>query len=385
MRREITMPVVSDEAEEGVLVTWFVVPPASVREGDLVAEVQVEKVSEEVHAPADGTLVATLVEQGGVVAQGAAIGVLEVGAPEGGPPSAPPSAPAGAPAGATAEAPGAPAPASPSARRLAKELGVDLGGVAGSGPGGRIVEADVRAAAEGAGPAAPAKDAGTGPAAEPVSAMRRAIATRLTAGLREAAQLTITAEADLTDLEAELARRREGAPARPTYTAAIVAACARALGAHPRLAASLTEEGLVGADSLDVGVAVALEDGLIVPVVRAADTKGVVALAGEIADLAARAREGRLEREETAGAVFSVTSLGAHRVDAFTPLLDLPQTAILGVGRARPRPAVVAGQIVPRTLCVLSLTFDHRAVDGAPAAAFLDDVIAALEGPAELP
>jgi pyruvate dehydrogenase E2 component (dihydrolipoamide acetyltransferase) len=128
-------------------------------------------------------------------------------------------------------------------------------------------------------------------------------------------------------------------------------------------------------------VAVALEDGLVVPVVRDAAAKSLEELDREIAHLAERARSARITLEETQGAVFSVTNLGGYRVDAFTPLLDPPQTAILGLGRARPRPAVVGQTVAVRTLAVLSLTFDHRVVDGAPAAAFLDQVVATLEDP----
>jgi pyruvate dehydrogenase E2 component (dihydrolipoamide acetyltransferase) len=129
---------------------------------------------------------------------------------------------------------------------------------------------------------------------------------------------------------------------------------------------------------------VALDDGLVAPVVRSADALDLGALTASIRQLAERARAGAVTAPETQGAVMSVTSLGAHRIDAFTPLLDLPQAAILGVGRARPRPAVVGGEIAIRTLMVLSLTFDHRVVDGEPAAAFLDHVIAMLEDPATL-
>jgi pyruvate dehydrogenase E2 component (dihydrolipoamide acetyltransferase) len=214
--------------------------------------------------------------------------------------------------------------------------------------------------------------------------MRRTIATRLTAGLREAAQLTLTAEADATDLEAELARLGGESGRRPSYTAAVVRACALALPDHPRMARRWSADGLVPVEAVDIGVAVAVDDGLVVPVLRGADGKGLARISDEIAELAERTRAGRISTPETQGAVMSVTSLGAHRVDAFTPLLDLPQAAILGVGRARPRPAVVDGQVVARTLMVLSLSIDHRVVDGEPAAAFLDRVIALLEEPAAL-
>jgi pyruvate dehydrogenase E2 component (dihydrolipoamide acetyltransferase) len=371
MRQEILMPTLSDEAEEGVLVTWFVVPGTPVRADQLIAEVQVEKVSEEVYAPADGRLTEILVQAGEIVRQGAPIAVLEVGV-------------AGAAPAPATRAPTRPAtaPVSPSARRVARELAVDLSTVTGSGPGGRIVEADVRAAATQG--AAQEPTAGPAPAVEPLSPMRRAVAARLTTGLREAAQLTLTAEADATDLVSEIARLSGQWNRRAGYIEMIVRACALALGDHPRVARQWTEEGLVTPQSIDIGVAVAVEDGLIVPVVRQADAKGLAELNREIADLAERARSGKLTTPETRGATFSVTSVGAHRVDAFTPLLDLPQSAILGVGRARPRPAVIDGQVVPRTLMVLSLTIDHRVIDGDPGAAFLDRVIALLEDPGSL-
>jgi pyruvate/2-oxoglutarate dehydrogenase complex dihydrolipoamide acyltransferase (E2) component len=375
MRQEILMPTLSDEADEGVLVAWFVVPGAPLRADQLVAEVQVEKVSAEVYSPADGRLAETLVQPGEVVRQGAPIAVLEVGAP-----AAAPGPEVAAPSPA-APPPTAPTPASPSARRLARELGVDLTAVAGSGPGGRIVETDVRAAAESTGGVEAGPPA---PEVEPLSPMRRTVAARLTAGLREAAQLTLTAEADATDLAAEMARLGDRWGRRAGYIEMIVRACALALRDHPLAGSRWSETGIVPPASIDVGVAVSVEGGLIVPVVRNADTKGPEELGREIAGLAERARAGQITTPETRGAVFSVTSLGAHRIDAFTPLLDLPQAAILGVGRARLRPAVVDGEVVPRTLMVLSLTIDHRVIDGDPAAAFLDSVIALIEAPASL-
>ncbi len=341
MRRPVLMPSLSEDADEGIVVAWFAQPGALVAEGELIAQVQVEKTSADVHSPAAGRLAEIVVPAGEAVRAGEPIAVVdtELGAAPGG------AAPA--------------APSSPSARRLARELGIDLATLAGSGPHGRIVEADVRAVAQGDG------------AVEPLGPMRRTIASRMTTALRTAAQLTLTAEADVTQLV------QAGTP----ITAAAVRASALSLRTHPRLGARLTERGRELPDSLDIGVAIALDDGLVVPVVRAADGKDLAALAYEIAALAERARENRIATAETRGAVFSVTNLGAHRVDAFTPLLDLPQTAILGLGRARPRPAVVDGAVVGRTLMVLSLTFDHRVVDGEPAAAFLDDVVAALEQP----
>lgn len=371
MRREVPMPRLSEEAEEGMLVTWLVEPGAIVREGDLLAEVQVQKVSADVEAPARGRVVELLLQAGDVVKQGDPIAVIEetTGAETPAPPPSP------APAARAA-------PATPAARRLARELGVDLSGVAGSGPEGRVVEADVRAAAE-AGP--PRAETEPGPGWRvPLSPMRRAIAERLRAGLASTAQLTVTAEADVTILSAALDRLTGEWARRASYTEAVVRASALALRNHPKLGTRLTEAGLEYPERMDIGVAVALEEGLIVPVVRDADGKDLETLGREIEDLAERARDGRLSPAQTEGGVFSVTNLGAYSVDAFTPLLNPPQSAILGVGRARPRPAVVDGRIEVRTILVLSLTFDHQVVDGVPAAAFLAEVVHLLESPDHL-
>lgn len=378
MRHDILVPRISDSAEEGVLVTWFIEPGTWVHEGDLVAEVQVEKTSAEIRAPASGTIAELLVEPGAVIVQGQSITTLDTVEKSVEPsqaPSTPESATEGPPVTApalAANAPvGQPLAASPAARRLALELGVALASIAGTGPAGRIIEADVRAAA--------AEGSRAGLVA--LTPMRRAIAERMRRGLLEAAQLTITAEADVTALAERLAASSTLAGQRATYTAAIVRASALALQNHPRVGAAWTDDGLRLPEQIDIGVAVALDDGLVVPVVRNAASKTLAQLDREIADMAERARTAHLTEADTRGAAFSVTNLGAYRIDAFTPLLNPPQTAILGLGRARPRPAVVDGMIAVRTIVVLSLTFDHRVLDGVPAAAFLDAVITVLEDP----
>lgn len=361
MPTDVVFPQLSEDVEEGVLVTWFVEPGGRVSAGDLVASVQVEKVEEDVYAPTEGTVTELLAGPGDVVAQGAVI--ARIGAPGEGPSTtaAPPATEAPG-----AEAPAAAAPrvaASPVAKRVARELGLDLAGITGTGPGGRIVEADVRRAA-----ATPA-------AGEPLPASRRLMATRLHDWQATTAQFTLTTEVDVTAL----------AQRRPPWTAAAVVAAGRALRRHPRLARRWQDDRLVAADAIDVGVAVALEDGLVAPVVREADGRDLADVAAAVADLSERAREGGLTIDEVTGAVFTVTSLGGHPIDAFTPLLHPPQVAILGVGRARERPAVVDGRIEPRMLLVLSLTVDHRVVDGDPAAAFLADVADLLgQGPGGL-
>jgi pyruvate dehydrogenase E2 component (dihydrolipoamide acetyltransferase) len=214
--------------------------------------------------------------------------------------------------------------------------------------------------------------------------MRRAIAERLSAWLGSTAQVTLTAEADVTALANELERLSAGSQRRASYLEAVVRGLALALHNHRAVGARWTEAGLAYSDRHDIGVAVALPDGLIAPVVRDADRKDLAALGREIAELADRARAGGLTPAEVEGGALSVTNLGAYRIDGFTPLLSPPQTAIVGMGRARWKPAVVDGAIVPRLLMVLSLTFDHRVVDGTPAAAFLTEVVGLLEEPESL-
>jgi pyruvate dehydrogenase E2 component (dihydrolipoamide acetyltransferase) len=317
-------------------------PGDHVTVGDLMASVQVEKVEQEVYAPVEGEVLELLVPPGEVAEQETPI--ARIGAP-------------GEASAVGASAP--PVPASPAAKRVAKELDVDLASVRGTGPGGRIVEDDVRGAAPSAGPG------------EPLPGPRRLMAQRMHDWLGTTAQITLTSEVDVTDLAAS----------DPSWAAALVRACALALVRHPLLSRRWDEDRLVMAGSIDLGVAVALDDGLVVPVVREADTKDLATLATEISDLAHRARAGGLAVHDVSGAVFTVTSLGMYPIDAFTPLLQPPQTAILGAGRATARPAVVGGRIEVRTLQVLSLTVDHRVIDGAPAAAFLAEVGALLADP----
>lgn len=362
MATEVLFPHMSDEVDEGVLVTWFVEPGAHVEAGALVASVQVEKVDQEVYAPVSGQILELLVDQGDVARQGAPIARIgaadEAAAP--GPTGVAP--PTGAPRPSPVPEPLAAPIASPAARRVAGELGVDLATVRATGPGGRIVEDDVRRAA-----AAP-------PAGEPLPGARRLLADRLRNWLAATAQFTLTSEVDVTDLAAR----------QPQWTAAVVRACALALRSHPRLASRWHDDRLVPPDTIDIGVAVSLDEGLVVPVVHRADEKDLPTLAEEITALAERARAGTLTIDDVSGAVFAVTNLGGYPIDGFTPLVHQPQTAVLGVGRARARPAVVDDRIQPRTTLVLSLTVDHQVTDGAPAAAFLADVATLLSHPANL-
>ncbi|MFN8556399.1 MAG: dihydrolipoamide acetyltransferase family protein [Dehalococcoidia bacterium] len=281
--------------------------------------------------------------------------------------------------------------ASPLARRLAEQHGIDLRAVRGSGPGGRIVQEDVeRVIATGAAPPAPAAPAltpTTAPAAGatvPFAGLRRTIADRLHGALQQMAQLTITTEADVTELvrlRTQLVEEWQADGVRPTYTDLVVKAAARALRDHPSVNASLDGDVIRLHAEIHVGVAVALESGLIVPVVRQADRTPLKRLSRTVATLAERARAGTLGFDDVAGGTFSVTSLGMYEVDTFTPIINPPQAAILGVGRIRESVALVGREVVERRVMALSLTIDHRILDGAPAAEYLRRVKHLLERP----
>ena len=260
----------------------------------------------------------------------------------------------------------------PAARRLARQNGIDLATVQGSGPGGRILIADVEQAIA---PPPQADAEGV-----PLTGMRRAIASRMMQSLQMMAQVTLTTEADLTSamtLRAGLARQWDGL----SPLAMVIKATARALGDHPRLNAVQGEDQYQVMPSIDIGIAVSLDEGLITPVLRGADGKGLEQIAAESRELSSMVREGRAKPEDVTGGTFTITNLGAHGVDGFTPIINPPQVAILGVGRVVEKPVIHDGEIVKGWTMYLSLTFDHRVVDGSPAAEFLETIRCYLEDP----
>jgi pyruvate dehydrogenase E2 component (dihydrolipoamide acetyltransferase) len=286
--------------------------------------------------------------------------------------------------------------ASPRARRRAEEAGVDLASLKGTGSTGRIRERDVIAVAKPqATMAAAAHTAPSAPTARvtsdtrrtlAVSPVRKTIASRMTAAVHETAPVTLTARCDATNLvnlrDQFRAAGRGAAEAVPGYNEMLVKLTAMTLERHPLLAAQWSERELLLPDRFHISVAVDTEAGLLAPVVRDADRLTLHELAAELRRLADRARKGQLSADEMQGGVFTITNLGMFKIDAFTPIINLPQCAILGVGRIAREPAVVNDQVVPRDQITLSLTFDHRVVDGAPAARFLNDLRLALENPA---
>jgi pyruvate dehydrogenase E2 component (dihydrolipoamide acetyltransferase) len=295
--------------------------------------------------------------------------------------AAPAAASAPAPASAAlapAGAAGGEVLASPAAKRRARELGVDIALVPPAAPGKRVTTDDVEAFAAAQAAAPPSAEAAP-PAVTgrvvPFEGVRRVVAERLTESLQVMAQVTVSREVEVAGL---VARRRELAPGfeaatgvRLTYTDLLVETVARLLPEHALLNATLADEGIVVSEAVHMGVAVALEDGLIVPVIRDADTRPLGEIARERMRLAEKAQAGSLTIDEIEGGTFTISNLGAFGADAFTPIVNPPQCAILGVGRIVDKPAVVGGQVTVRPMMWLSLTFDHRIVDGAPAARFL--------------
>lgn len=290
----------------------------------------------------------------------------------------------------------------PAARRLARELGVDLADISGSGPGGRIQSRDVQAIAQSPITQSPIAQS---PIANrpinptpvrrtvPLTGMRRTIAQRLTASVQQIPQFTASVDVNMeraTRIIADI-RSAPGADDGPkvTVTALLVKACAWALARHPGVNASWQEENgkaeIVEWGEINVGVAVALDAGLIVPVIRHADRRSLAEIAGDLADLAGRAKTGKLTPNELAGGTFTISNLGMVGVDRFTAIINPPQAAILAVGRTVPRPVVdQRGQIVVQPQADFTLTADHRLIDGALAGRFLADLRGALEFPGRM-
>jgi pyruvate dehydrogenase E2 component (dihydrolipoamide acetyltransferase) len=267
--------------------------------------------------------------------------------------------------------------ATPLARRMAEEEGLNLSSVPGSGPGGRITEDDILRALDGQ------TEVGVAiPKVIPFTGMRHAIAEGMMDSLHSMAQLTLTSHADVTALVElrDVLRRRWEAPI--SYTDLIVKAVAAALRDHPLLNSTLSGENILLHDEINIGVAVALDQGLIVPIVRQADKKSVSDINHMLRDLAERARSDQLTVDEVTGGTFTVTNLGMYRVDAFTPIVKPPEVAILGVGQISDHLTHIDGQFLARLQMALSLTIDHRVVDGAPGAAFLQTLVEFLEHPA---
>jgi pyruvate dehydrogenase E2 component (dihydrolipoamide acetyltransferase) len=408
MAGRVIMPKLSDTMEEGVLVKWHKHEGDPVSSGDVVAEVETDKAVLELEAYTDGVLRKTLVEEGARVPVGTLLGVIAgeseaidallaegsaVAVDVGGgdrrfaPPQPPGSLQASVLAqvarstGPAASAPPPTTKASPLARKLAEQRGVDLRTVQGTGPGGRIVERDVEAAAV---RPAPTVTPTAGERREPLSLMRATIARRMAESKTTVPHFYVTTEIDAGALlAAKTGFATTGEPAIGV-TELLVKAMGEALAAVPRVNASFAGDAVVFHAGSHVGVAVALEDGIITPVVRDADRKTVGRIAAELSDLVARARRKALKPEEYQGAGVSLSNLGMFRVDDFAAIITPPEAAVLAVGRIVQTPVVRDGRVEPGHRMRMTLSADHRVIDGMIAAKYLEEVAARLENPWQL-
>ena len=438
MATNVLLPQWGMNMEDGTLTKWLVGEGDEIAEGQPLVEVETAKINSELESPASGVVAHIMAAEGSLVKVGELVAVIAE--PGENPPRPEPGAPT-SPAAARrrqrradvrSAGGGARRQVTPVARRLARENDIPLDDVTGTGPRGRITEEDVRNAIEarrsrprvqvvprarmlarqegidladlvGSGPngrivvadverAIAGRDAGATRAdavAEviPLTGLRKTIADRMTMSVSTMAQVTLTTEADVTDL----LKLRESLVAewrphrlRPLDLDLIIAAVAEALEAHPRLNAHLVNDEVLLLDDVNIGIAVAVPDGLVVPVLRGAQSLDLLGMARAMRELADKTRKNALGVDDVTGAGFTVTALSNYDIDAFTPIIDPPQVAILGLGRANEKPVVLDGEIVARSMMHLSVTFDHRALDGVPVAEFMRTLKSRLESPGAL-
>jgi len=425
MSINILMPALSPTMTEGKLAKWHVKVGDEVTSGQVVCEIETDKATMEVEAVDEGKVGQIVVEEGaeGVKVNAVIAILLEEGETEvkGAPPPADvpaaapkaeaPAAAAPAPKPAAAPAPApkpaaqpAPAPggqrifASPLAKRIAADKGINLASLKGSGPNGRIVKADVENAKPGAPAVAPAAAPKAAPAAQPIftapgdqriphTAVRKVIARRMLESKQTVPHFYLTVEFEIDALLAaraainEVARKKD---ARVSVNDMVIKACAKALRDHPECNASWTEDEMIQYGAVDISVAVATDRGLITPIVRNADLKGVAQISIEMKDLAGRAKTGKLKLDEFQGGGFTISNLGMFGVKEFAAIINPPQAMILAVGVGEERVVARKGQMVIRTMMSVTLAVDHRVVDGAMGARFLQTLKAYIEQPAAM-
>ena len=426
------MPKMSDTMEEGVLAAWLVEEGTSVSAGDVVAQVETDKATMDLEVYDDGVLLKRVIGEGDAVPIGGLIAILGdegedisailakySGGGDGAASVAAPEAPASSdePAPAPGETPSVPASApaqssgrtkaSPLARKMATEQGIDLNSISGSGPEGRIIKRDVAAAIGGiaqpsAQAASPAPAASPRPSIEPaaaaatpggayesvrISQMRKTIARRLAESKFTNPHFYLTADIDMQEAVSFRAKLNEKAEARDlgkvSFNDLVTKACALALRQHPWVNASWMEaEGEIRLHKdVHVAIAVSVDEGLITPVIRHADRKGLTELSSETRDLATKARNRELQPEDWSGSTFSTSNLGMFGIDEFTAIINPPNACILAIGSIRDIPVVRDGVVVPGKQMKVTLSCDHRVVDGVAGAEFLKTVRGYLEDP----
>ncbi len=405
MATSIVMPQMGYDMREGTVVRWYKKEGDVVARGEVIADIETDKATVEFEAFIGGVLRKIVAQEGAAIPVGDLIAVItgpDEALPEGllaaaGPEAIPPQPPVAIrgqeaisrPSESTT--PVGEARASPIARRLARERGIDLSLVTGTGQSGRIVEDDVMGYSETspAPEAASRPEAGAGtPGAErmELSRMRRAIARVTVDSKREAPHFYLVVDVDMTKAS-ELRRDLNGAVAaenRVSVNDLIIKACAVALQRHPRFNSSFQGDHLLISPSINIGIAVALEAGLIVPGIAGCESKGLLEIAAASSDLIARASSGTLRNEEYSGTTFSISNLGTFDIDSFGAIIFPPHAAILAVGAVKEQPVVRTGQITVAKIMRSTLSVDHRVADGAEAALFLTEIKKLLESPVTL-
>ena len=404
MATPIDMPQLGLTMEKGTILQWLKAEGEKLEKGQPVVLIQTEKVEYEVEAPAAGTLLKVVAKEGEELPVGGLMGILGqpgedvsallAGATASGEPSTQrvaesrePRAESRAGAVAPVRAPGERIKISPVAKKLAQEHGIDIATLTGSGPEGRIVREDIEQAiaTKSREPRAESRE-GAVPEVIPLAGIRKVIFDRMGQSWREAARVTLFADADMTEVvrlrQAKGAEWERGFGIKPSYSDLIHMAVARALREEPRINCRLDGQGVRIRKEVNLAFAVDLGEGLVTAVIRSADKKSLGDLAKKARDLAERARSGRLAPDDMADGTFTVTNLGGLGVESFTPIINPPQAGILGVGKILEKPVVLGGGIHIRSMMTLSLVFDHRLIDGAPAAKFLAKVKELLEQPA---
>ena len=392
MAVRIVMPRLGDFMTEGIVARWAKAQGDAVTQGELIAEIESEKLNYELEATSDG-IMHHAVDEGATVGVDDVIGYLLAEGEE--PPQeqqptasafAAPSPAAAAPQRrAPSRARGDVVPSTPGARRLAANLGVDISQVTPTGPRGRVVDADVRAYHEAQQAAAQPKAPPGMPEPskiEPLRGIRRAIAQNMRDSLSGTAQLSYFLEVDVTDAQSLRREASRESGVSITMAGVLIKACTESLKRVPALNSILVDGNVMYFDEVNMGVAVALDDGLIVPVLKGVQDMTVPQIVEGVQQLSEKARAGTLSSSEISGGTFTISVLGV--VDGFTPILNPPQNALLGVGRSAQKPVVRRGEIVVREMMTLSLTGDHQVIDGAIAASFFRRLQQLVERPAAL-
>ena len=412
MATEIKMPQLGLTMEEGTVERWLKAEGDTVKAGEPLLEITTDKLTNEVEAEADGVLLKIVAPEGADVPVQGLLGYIGQPGEQVGAPAAAPAAPAVAPAAAPAPAPAAEAAPtrdkkiriSPLARKIARQMGVDYTALTGTGPNGRIIKRDILAAAESAPKAAPAPAAQKSAAAAPsgtafpvkdlelmegdtvekLTGMRKVVAQRMYTSAVEIPTVTQTVKVDVTALLAFRKQlKEEGHPF--SVNDFVLKAVAKALRKHPEILVSLDGEQIIRRAHVNLGMAVALDAGLIVPVIRDADLLSLEALSAKARDLAERARSNQLGANEYKGSTFTVSNLGMFGVESFTPIINQPDAAILGVNCTEDELVMEAdGTIAKHQVMRISLTFDHRLLDGAAAAKFEMTIRELLEHPMDI-